>query len=83
MKPVNNKSLTAFLFDQMEKLDNGTIDENKAMAQVAISKQINSQMRYELERARVLMQLSAHNAIYKDGTNLREIESKNFEPVSN
>jgi hypothetical protein len=81
MKPVNNKSLTAFLFDQMEKLGNGEIDTTTAMAQVNIAKQINSQMRYELERARVIMQLSAHNAIYKDGTNLREIESKNFDPI--
>jgi hypothetical protein len=24
------------------------------------------------------MELSKHNAIYKDGANLREIESKNF-----
>lgn len=81
MKPVNNKSLTAFLFGQMEKLDSGEIENDKAMAQVAIAKQINSQMRYELERARVIMQLSAHNAIYKDGTNLREIESKNFDTI--
>ena len=50
-----------------------------ALAQVALAKQVNSQMRYELERARVIMQLSQHNAIYKDGTNLREIESKNFD----
>jgi len=79
MKPVNNKSLAAFLFSQMEKLDNEEIDVPKAMAQVAIAKQLNSQMRYELERARVVMQLTKHNAIFKDGSNLREIESKNFE----
>lgn len=79
MTPVNNKSLTAFLFNQMEKLNNKEIEKEDALAQVALAKQINSQMRYELERARVVMQLSQHNAIYKDGTNLREIESKNFE----
>ena len=79
MTPVNNKSLTAFLFEQMEKLNRGTIVKEDALAQVQLAKQINSQMRYELERARVVMQLSAHNAIYKDGSNLREIESKNFE----
>ena len=79
MKPVNNKSLTAFLFSQMEKLESKEIDKDTALAQVAIAKQINSQMRYELERARVVMQLTQHNAIYKDGSNLREIESKNFE----
>lgn len=81
MKPVNNKSLVAFLFGQMEKLDKGELDKDQAMAQVALAKQVNSQMRYELERARVIMQLSAHNAIYKDGTNLREIESKNFDSI--
>ena len=79
MKPVNNKSLVAFLFDQMEQLKEGNTNKEEAMAQVNLAKQINSQMRYELERARIVMQLSAHNAIYKDGTNLREIESKNFE----
>jgi len=79
MKPVNNKSLVAFLFDQMEKLSSGEVKKEEAMAQVNLAKQINSQMRYELERAKVIMQLSQHNAIYKDGTNLREIESKNFE----
>tara|TARA_R110000851_G_C12998510_1_gene558067 strand:- start:132 stop:371 length:240 start_codon:yes stop_codon:yes gene_type:complete len=79
MTPVNNKSLTSFLFDQMEKLNRGTIVKEDALAQVQLAKQINSQMRYELERARVIMQLSAHNAIYKDGSNIREIESKNFD----
>jgi hypothetical protein len=78
MSPVNNKSLTAFLFDQMEKLGRNEISKEDALAQVSIAKQINSQMRYELERARTIMQLSQHNAVYKDGTNLREIESKNF-----
>ena len=79
MTPVNNKSLVAFLFSQMEKLEKGEISKEDANAQASLAKQVNSQMRYELDRAKVLMQLSAHNAIYKDGTNLREIESKNFE----
>ena len=79
MTPVNNKSLLAFLFNQMEDLRDKKITVDEAKAQVAIAKQVNSQMRYELERARVIMQLTAHNAIYKDGSNLREIESKNFD----
>ena len=78
MKPVNNKSLVAFLFDQMDKLNRGTIAKEDALAQVQIAKQINSQMRYELERARVVIELGKHNAIFKDDTNIREIESKNF-----
>lgn len=79
MQPVNNKSLVAFLFGQMEKLDNGEIKPEQAMVQAKIAQQINSQMRYELERAKVIMELTKHNAIYKDGTRLREIESKNFD----
>lgn len=78
MKPVNNKSLVAFLFDQMERLNKGEINKETAMTQVHLAKQINSQMRYELERAKTIMKLTQHNAVYKDGTNLREIESKNF-----
>lgn len=81
MKPVNNKSLVAFLFDQMHKLDKGEIDCQTAKEQANLAKQVNSQMRYELERAKVLMELSKHNAVYKDGTNLREIESKNFDMI--
>lgn len=83
MKPVNNKSLTSFLFDQMEKLNNDEISVEKAKTQTHLAKQINSQMRYELERAKVIMELSKHNAIYKDGSNLREIESKNFDNIEN
>ena len=79
MKPVNNKSMVAFLFDQMERLNKGEISIEQTLAQVSVAKQINSQMRYELERAKTLMQLAEHNARFKDGTNIREIESKNFD----
>jgi len=81
MKPVNNKSLTAFLFDTMEKLNNGEVSVEIAKTQTNLAKQVNSQMRYELERARVIMELTKHNAIFKDGANLREIESKNFDSI--
>lgn len=79
MKPVNNKSLTSFLFGEMERLKNGETNVETVKQQIGLAKQINSNMRYELERARVIMQLTEHNARYKDGTNLREIESKNFD----
>jgi len=78
MKPVNNKSMIAFLFDQMNKLDSGEIDVQKAREQANLSKQVNNAMKYELDRARVKMELTKHNAIYKDGLDLRDIESKNF-----
>lgn len=78
MKPVNNKSMIAFLFDQMDKLDKDIIDVQKAREQANLSKQVNNAMKYELDRAKTKMELTKHNAIYKDGLDLREIESKNF-----
>lgn len=79
MKPVNNKSLTAFLFDQMEKLQNGEITESQAMTQVSIAKQINSQMRYELERANTIIKVAQFQIETGHNVQVREIESKNFD----
>lgn len=79
MKPVNSKSLLAFTFAQMEKLDNGEIDNGKAREQSNLIKQANNLLKYELDRAKVKMELSKHNAVFKDGTKLRDIESKNFD----
>ena len=79
MKPVNNKSLIAFIFDQMEKLDKGEIDVHKAREQANLSKQVNNAMKYELDRAKVKMELSRHNTTYKENITLRDVESKNFD----
>jgi len=78
MTPVNNKSMIAFLFDQMDKLDRDVIDVSKAREQGNLAKQVNNAMKYELDRARTKMDLTKHNALYKDGLDLRDIESKNF-----
>lgn len=79
MKPVNSKSLLSFVFDQMEKLDSDEINVQQAREQSNLVKQANNLLKYELNRAKLKMELTAHNAIYKDGCDLREIESKNFE----
>lgn len=79
MKPVNSKSLLHFVFEQMDKLDNGSIDVQQAREQSNLCKQANNLLKYELDRAKVQMDLSQHNAVYKDGLNLREIEAKNFD----
>lgn len=79
MTPVNNKSLIAFLFNQMDKLDKDEIDVLKAREQGNLAKQVNNAMKYELDRAKTKMELTKHNAIYKDGLDLRDIESKNFD----
>lgn len=79
MQPVNNKSMLAFIFNQMEKLDKNEIDVQTASAQANLAKQANNALMYELKRADVQMKLTQHNAVYKDGLKLREAESKNFE----
>ncbi len=79
MQPVNNKSMLAFIFSQMEKLDKNEIDVQTASAQANLAKQANNALMYELKRADVQMKLTQHNAVYKDGLKLREAESKNFE----
>jgi hypothetical protein len=79
MKPVNNKSMIAFLFDQMDKLDNDQIDVQKAKEQSNLAKQINNSMKYELDRAKVKMEITEHNSIYKKGLVLRNVESSPFE----
>lgn len=80
MKAVNNKSLLALLFDQMDKLDNGTINVEQAKAQANLAKQANNSLKYELDRATTLIKLELHrkeNA--SSNLNIREAESKNFD----
>lgn len=79
MQPTNNRSLLNFIFTQMEKLDSGEIDVDQAKAQALLSKQANNSLKYELDRANVKMKLASHNAIYKDGLDLREAEATNVE----
>lgn len=79
MKPVNSKSLLAFIFDQMEKLDNREIDVDTANAQSKLAQQANNLIRSEHERSRVKMELEKHNNEYNSNVQLREIESKNFD----
>lgn len=79
MKPVNSKSLLSFVCEQMEKLDSGKISTEQAREQGNLIKQSNNLLKYEIDRAKIQMKLTEHNAVYKDGLTLREIESKNFE----
>ena len=79
MKPINNKSLLHFIFDQMEKLDNGDIDVQTAKGQANLAKQANNSLKYELDRAQLQKELDMHNR--QTGTNirLRNAEGKEFE----
>ena len=76
MKPVNNKSLLHFLFDQMEKLDNGQINVETAREQSNLVKQANNLLKYELDRTKVLMDLTIHNETYDKNLQLRNIEAE-------
>jgi hypothetical protein len=80
MKPVNNKSLLHFIFDQMEKLDTNEISVDQAKAQANLAKQANNSLKYELDRVATQMRVEAHNREFNSSLVLREAESKNFEP---
>lgn len=79
MQPVNNKSLLHFIFNQMEKLDNGEIDVDKARAQSELAKQANNMMKYELDRAKVQLSLEQNRRNTGSELKLREIETKGFD----
>ena len=79
MKPINNKSLLHFIFDQMEKLDKNEIDVQQAKAQADLAKQANNMLKYELDRTNVLMKLDFHNKSFSSNIDLRNVEGKNFE----
>lgn len=79
MQQVNTKSLLAFVFGQMEKLDNKEIDVDTANAQSKLIQQANNIIRSEHERTRIKMELERHNAEYNSSIQMREVESKNFD----
>jgi len=79
MTPVNNKSLIAFLFDQMNKLDENQITVEDAKAQANLAKQVNNAMKYELDLVKTKMELTEFNKTNTEKIELRNVESKNFD----
>jgi hypothetical protein len=79
MTPVNNKSLIAFIFDQMSKLDNEQITVEQAKAQANLAKQVNNAMKYELDLVNTKMKVAEHNNTSAVKVELRNVESKNFD----
>ena len=79
MKPVNSKSLFAFVCDQMEKLSSNLISVDEAKAQSNLCKQANNLLKYEIERTKVLMEVKTFNSQNNTEIELREIESKSFD----
>ena len=77
MTPVNTKSLLAFIFNQMERLNAGEIDSQTAMAQAKLASQASNVLNYELKRTIVQMRMQQIGAGIKcTDIVLREIESK-------
>jgi len=79
MKPVNSKSLLAFTFSQMEDLREGNVDVQTAREQSKLIKQANNLLKYELDRAKIQIELARHNENHEKHIDLRNIESKNFD----
>lgn len=78
--PVNTKSLLAFIFNQMERLNSGEIDANTACAQAKLASQASNVLNYELKRTIVQMRLrEIGGGIGSTEPRLREIESKVFD----
>ena len=78
--PVNTKSLLAFIFNQMERLNTGEIDANTACAQAKLASQASNVLNYELKRTIVQMRLSEiGGGLQITEPRLREIESKAFD----
>lgn len=80
MKPVNSKSLFSFICDQMDKLQESSISVEQAKAQANLAKQANNILKYELDRASVLMKIAEFNKENESNKiEIREIESKSFD----
>lgn len=57
MKPTDNRSFLNFIFEQMDKLDRGEIDNDKATALSKLAKEANNSMMYEVKRADLLLRV--------------------------
>ncbi len=77
MQPVNTKSLLAFIFGQMERLNAKEITATEAIAQAKLASQASNVLNYELKRTIVQMKMQAIGAdIEVSDIALRNIESK-------
>ncbi len=77
MQPVNTRSMLAFIFDQMNKLDKGEINVETASAQAKLAKQANNVLDYELKRTLVQIKLQEIGAITDaQEVKLRDVESE-------
>lgn len=79
MKPINNKSLLHFVFEQMEKLSSGEISIAQAKAQAQLAKSANACFKYELDRINTVMMIEEYAARTGRKVEFRQVEGKNFD----
>lgn len=77
MQPVNTKSLLAFIFNQMERLNAGEIDAQTACAQAKLASQASNILNYELKRTIVQMRMKQIGA----GIDVTDIKLRNIESL--
>ena len=78
-EPCNAKSLLAFTFALMGKLDRGEIDTNTAVAQSKLISQANNIIKNELMRTALQIKMyDAHTGIEASEIKIRQVESKAF-----
>lgn len=78
--PVNTKSLLAFIFNQMSRLNSGEIDWQTANAQAKLASQASNLLNYELKRTIIQLRLrEIGGGLQATEPQLREIESKEFD----
>lgn len=78
-EPCNAKSLLAFTFALMGKLDRGEIDTNTAVAQSKLISQANNIIKNELMRTALQIKMyEAHTGIEASEIKIRQVESKAF-----
>ena len=73
MEEKTTKGLFSFLFEQMNKLDEGKIDVETAVAQSKLAKQANNVLDYELRRTKLLMEMKDRGENVE--VELRDIET--------
>lgn len=80
--PVNNKSLIAFLCNQMKKLDNKEITVQEAQAQCNIVNSICKVLNYEISRVNTEMKIREFNLTRGSNVALRQLEQKGFDDTT-
>lgn len=79
--PVNNKSLFAFIANQMKKLDNKEVTAEEAKAMAALAGQAGRCFDREYKRVEVQVKLDEHLSKISSDLRIRNVESKGFDDV--